>query len=83
MLSPAIRLMQEKNYPPEVKQMAETSEFDIHFFLSPLKGEHISSERMKNMIVILTIVAILLIMISLLNYILMSVSALVKRCVHP
>ena len=79
MLAPAIRLMQEKNYPPELKQMAETSGFDIHFFLAPLKGEHISSARMKNMMVILTVVAILLIMISLLNYILMSVSALVKR----
>ncbi len=79
LLAPAIRLMQEKNYPPEIKQMAETSGFDIHFFLAPLKGEHISSARMKNMMVILTIVAILLIMISLLNYILMSVSALVKR----
>ena len=79
MLAPAIRLMQEKNYPPEVKQMAETSGFDIHFFLAPLKGEHISSAKMKNMMVILTVVAILLIMISLLNYILMSVSALVKR----
>ena len=79
MLAPAIRLMQEKNYPPEVKQMAETSDFDIHFFLAPLKGEHISSARMKNMMVILTVVAILLILISLLNYILMSVSALVKR----
>ena len=79
MLAPAIRLMQEKNYPPEVKQMAETSGFDIHFFLTPLKGEHISSARMKNMMVILTVVAILLILISLLNYILMSVSALVKR----
>ncbi len=79
MLAPSIRLMQEKNYPPELKQMAETSGFDIHFFLAPLKGEHISSARMKNMMVILTVVAILLIMISLLNYILMSVSALVKR----
>ncbi len=79
MLAPAIRLMQEKNYPPELKQMAETSGFDIHFFLAPLKGEHISSARMKNMMVILTVVAILLILISLLNYILMSVSALVKR----
>ncbi len=79
MLALAIRLMQEKNYPPEVKQMAETSGFDIHFFLTPLKGEHISSARMKNMMVILTVVAILLILISLLNYILMSVSALVKR----
>ena len=79
MLAPAIRLMQEKNYPPEIKQMAETSGFDIHFFLAPLKGEHISSARMKNMMVILTVIAILLILISLLNYILMSVSALVKR----
>ena len=79
MLAPAIRLMQEKNYPPEVRQMAETSGFDIHFFLAPLKGEHISTVRMKNMMVILTVVAILLILISLLNYILMSVSALVKR----
>ena len=79
MLAPAIRLMQEKNYPPEVKQMAETSGFDIHFFLAPLKGTHISSSRLNNMMVILTVVAILLILISLLNYILMSVSALVKR----
>ena len=79
MLAPSIRLMQEKNYPPELKQMAETSDFDIHFFLAPLKCEHISSARMKNMMVILTVVAILLILISLLNYILMSVSALVKR----
>ena len=79
MLAPAIRLMQEKNYPPEVKQMAETSGFDIHFFLAPLKGQHISSARMKNMMVILTVIAMLLIMVSLLNYILMSVSALVKR----
>ena len=79
MLAPAIRLMQEKNYPPEVKQMAETSGFDIHFFLAPLKGQHISSARMKNMMVILTVIAMLLIMISLLNYVLMSVSALVKR----
>ncbi len=79
MLAPTIRLMQENNYPPEVKAMAETSGFDINFFLSPLEGEHTSSDRMKNMMLILIVVATLLIMISLLNYILMSVSALVKR----
>ena len=79
MLAPAIRLMQENNYPPEIKAMAETSGIDIHYFLSPLVGAHTSSSAMKNMMVILTIVAILLILISLLNYILMSVSALVKR----
>ena len=79
MLAPAIRRMQEKNYPPEIVAMAETSGTDIHYFLSPLVEEHISSGNTRNMMVILTIVAILLIMISLLNYILMSVSALVKR----
>ena len=79
MLAPAIRSMQEKNYPPEIVAMAETSGTDIHYFLSPLVEEHISSGNTRNMMVILTIVAVLLIMISLLNYILMSVSALVKR----
>ena len=79
MLAPAIRLMQENNYPPEIKAMAESSGMDIHYFLSPLVGAHTSSSAMRNMMVILIVVAILLIMISLLNYILMSVSALVKR----
>lgn len=79
MLAPAIRLMQEKNYPPEAVMMAEASGIDMHYFLAPLVEEHVSSKNTKNMLVILTIVSVLLIMISLLNYILMSVSALVKR----
>ena len=79
MLAPAIRLMQEKNYSPEAIKMAEESGIDIHFFLSPLVEEYTSSDNIRNMMVILSIVAILLILISLLNYILMSVSALVKR----
>jgi len=79
MLAPAIRQMQEKNYPPEMVQMAEQSGIDIHYFLSPLTGMEMLPEQTKTMIVILTVVAILLIMISLLNYVLMSVSALVKR----
>ena len=78
-LAPAIRLMQEKNYSPEAIKMAEESGIDIHFILSPLTEEYTSSDNIRNMMVIMTIVAILLIMISLLNYILMSVSALVKR----
>ncbi|MBE6234731.1 MAG: FtsX-like permease family protein [Bacteroidales bacterium] len=79
MLAPAIRLMQEKNYSPEAIKMAEESGIDIHFFLSSLVEEYTSSDSIRNMMVILAIVAILLILISLLNYILMSVSALVKR----
>lgn len=79
MLAPAIRQMQEKNYPPEMIQMAEQSGIDIHYFLSPLTGMEMLPDQTKTMIIILTVVAILLIMISLLNYVLMSVSALVKR----
>ena len=79
MLAPAIRLMQEKNYPPEVIENARTSGNDIHYFLSPLAGAHTSLARVRNMMIILSVVAGLLILISLLNYILMSVSAIVKR----
>lgn len=79
MLAPAIRLMQEKNYPADMIQMAEASGIDIKYYLSPLAAEHTASGNTKNMMIILTVVAALLIMISLLNYILMSVSAMVKR----
>ena len=79
MLAPAIRQMQEKNYPPEIVQMAMTSGLDLRYTLYPLAGMHTSVGQVRNMIAILTVVAMLLIMISLLNYVLMSVSALVKR----
>ena len=78
MLAPAIRLMQEKNYPPEAIKMAEASGIDIRYYLSPLVEEYISSGKTRNMMLILAVISVLLIMISLLNYILMSVSALIK-----
>lgn len=79
MLAPAIRLMQEENYPAEIVQMAMTSGLDLKYTLYPLVSMHTSVAQVRNMIAILTVVAMLLIMISLLNYVLMSVSALVKR----
>ena len=79
MLAPAIRLMQEENYPTEIVQMAMTSGLDLKYTLYPLAGMHTSVAQVRNIIAILTVVAMLLIMISLLNYVLMSVSALVKR----
>ena len=79
MLAPTIRQMQEKNYPPEVIEMAETSGIDIHYFLSPLTKMHISIPNVRNSMIIVSVVAALLILISLMNYVLMSVSALVKR----
>ncbi len=79
MLAPAIRQMQEKNYPPETVRMAETSGIDIHYFLTPLTKMHISIPNVRNSMIIVSVVAALLILISLMNYVLMSVSALVKR----
>ena len=79
MLAPAIRLMQEKNYPAEVIQMAQASGIDIRYYLVPFVGAYTSDAQTRNMIIILSIVAVLLITIALLNYILMSVSAMVKR----
>lgn len=78
-LAPSIRLMQEKSYPPEIVQMAMNSGLDLRYTLYPLVGMHTSVSQVKNIIAILTVVAMLLIMISLLNYVLMSVSALVMR----
>ena len=79
MLAPAIRLMQENNYPPEVIQMAKTSGMDIHYFLTPLTKVHMSIPQVRNGFIVMAVVAFLLIMISLMNYVLMSVSSLVKR----
>ncbi|MBO5819746.1 MAG: ABC transporter permease [Bacteroidales bacterium] len=79
MLAPAIRLMQEKNYPADVVQMAQTSGIDIRYFLTPLTRMYISIPQVKNAMIIIIVVAILLVLISLMNYVLMSVSALVNR----
>ncbi len=79
MLAPAIRLMQEKNYPADVVQMAQASGIDIRYFLTPLTRMYISIPQVKNAMLIIIVVAILLILISLMNYVLMSVSALVNR----
>ncbi len=79
MLAPAIRLMQEKNYPPEAIRMAERSGLDINYYLSPLTKMHISIPQVRTGMIVMAVVAFLLIMISLLNYVLISISALVKR----
>ena len=76
MLAPAIRLMQEKNQPLE---QLEKSGSRIQYYLSPLSSSHTSEDNVRNMLVILGIVSLLLLAISLLNYILFVISAMVKR----
>ena len=76
MLAPAIRLMQEKNQPLE---QLEKSGSRIQYYLSPLSSSHTSEDNVRNMLVILGIVSLLLLSISLLNYVLFVISAMVKR----
>lgn len=76
MLGPAIRLMQEKNQPLE---QIEKSGSKIWYYLKPLAGQHSSGEKVRNMLIILAIVSVLLLVISLLNYVLFVISAMVSR----
>lgn len=76
MLDPAIRLMQEKNQPLE---NIEKSGSKLWYYLSPLASLHTSEKNVRNMLYILSIVSLLLLTISLLNYVLFVISAMVKR----
>ncbi|MGN1232672.1 MAG: ABC transporter permease, partial [Candidatus Cryptobacteroides sp.] len=76
MLAPAIRLMQEKNQPLE---QIEKSGSKLWYYLAPLASRHTAEDSVRNMLVILGIVSVLLLAISLLNYVLFVVSAMVKR----
>ena len=79
MLAPAIRDMQMKNYPAEAIKMFRDSGLDLQYFLAPLTRQHLKSEQVRITVLILSIVTVLLITISLLNYILFSVSAISNR----
>lgn len=75
-LSDAIRKMQEAHQPLE--QM-EAQGVSMRYFLSPFSTMHTSSPKVKTQVILLSIIAALLIIISLLNYILIVISSMVKR----
>ena len=75
-LADAIRKMQEAHQPLEQIEARGNS---IKYFLKPFSKMHTSNPEVKSQIVLLSIVAALLILISLLNYILIVISSLVKR----
>lgn len=75
-LSDAIRKMQEAYQPLE--QM-EAQGISMRYFLSPFSTMHTSSPKVKTQVILLSIIAALLIIISLLNYILIVISSMVKR----
>jgi len=75
-LSDAIRKMQEAHQPLEQIEAQGTS---LRYFLKPFSKMHTSAPEVRQTVILLSIVAALLILISLLNYILMVISSLVKR----
>ena len=75
-LADAIRKMQEAHQPLEQIEAQGTS---LKYFLKPFSNMHTSSPEVKTQVILLSIVAALLIIISLLNYILIVISSMVKR----
>ena len=75
-LSDAIRKMQETHQPLE---QIEAQGSTFRYFLKPFSKMHTSDPEVKSQVILLSIVAALLILISLLNYILIVISSLVKR----
>ena len=75
-LTDAIRKMQEAHQPLE---QIEAQGISLRYFLSPFSTMHTSSPEVRTQVILLSIVAALLIIISLLNYILIVISSLVKR----
>ncbi len=75
-LAAPIRKMQEAHQP-----LDELEERGLKFlyYLTPLYGKHIKSPAVRNQIVTLSIIAFLLILISVLNYVLVAVSDVIRR----
>lgn len=75
-LDPAIRKMMDKNLPMEE---LEKSGYKIWCVLSPFHKLHTSEPYVRNLIIILSVVSFVLVLISLMNYMLISISEMVKR----
>ena len=75
-LSDAVRKMQETHQ--QIEEL-EAIGLSLTYFLKPFSNLHTSDPGVKTQVVLLSIVAALLILISLLNYILIVISSLVKR----
>ncbi|MBR1500585.1 MAG: FtsX-like permease family protein, partial [Bacteroidales bacterium] len=75
-LTEAIRKMQEAHQPLEQIEAQGTS---LKYFLKPFSKMHTSAPEVRQTVILLSIVAALLILISLLNYILIVISSMVKR----
>ena len=76
-LTSAIRLMQEKNQPQLLE--AEKQGQTLKYVLNPFSKLHTSDPQIRNVMLILSVVSFILLVISLMNYSLTTVSETVKR----
>ena len=75
-LDEAIRRMQEAHQPLEE---FEKNGMKLWYYLAPFGKTHLKEPSVHSMVLLLSIVATLLIVISLLNYILIVISSMVRR----
>lgn len=75
-LAPAVRKMQEKNQ--DIKKLElEQQGMVLKYSFKPIKKMHI--DEVKDMIIILSTIAIAVLFVSLMNYILLTLSSLINR----
>ena len=75
-LTEAIHKMQEQNQPMEE---LEKSGLKLWYYLESAGNDHLSVSTNRNMVIMLSLVALILIAASVVNYILDSISSVVKR----
>lgn len=75
-LKDAIHEMQKVHQPLEEM---EKSGLTLWYFLSPLATEHSSKPEVRNLVFILAIIAALLLLVSIMNYVLVAISDVIRR----
>lgn len=75
-LKDAIHEMQKAHQPLEEM---EKSGLTLWYFLSPLATEHSSRPEVRNLVFILSIIAALLLLVSIMNYVLVTISDVIRR----
>ena len=71
-----INKMCQDNLPHEHLEKAGVK---LHFGVKPLNGDHLKEEGVKEPIIILLIIAVILILASIFNYVLITISAMVRK----
>jgi len=76
-LGDAIHKMQATHQ--DLEKLKTERGYEVRYYLSPFDKMHTSDPEVRNTVIVLSIVAFLLIFISLMNYILIVLSSMVKR----